>query len=147
MLVGKDTSKTQLQVDPYSKKTLHNFHNEELRKGRGDGQRFEYEHEWRMLPRQLDKRECMVICSGGDCFAPSVDVAPKLQDTSMVDTGLQLLRKELDVVQEKMREGVDYYLVHVCQDFPGAQMTKYYYLEKIKQLMTKCEQPGGRHHM
>ena len=126
---------------------------EELRKGKDDGKRVAAsrdkndDYEWRGLPSHMQARECMIICSGGDCLAQSVDVIPKLRDNSMVDSELQLLRKELDVVQDKMREDVRYHLIQVCPDFPGAQKSKDYYLERMKQLMTKCKQPGGRYHM
>ena len=153
MIAGKDrVSGTKSQVDPISKKMLRNTRNEELRKGidgdkgvaeAGDNE----DYSWRWKLRHMQAKDCMIICSGGDCLTPSVDVVPKLRDTSMVDSELRLLRMELDVMQDKMREDKSYHVVHVCPDFPGAQESKDYYLERMKQLMTECKQPGGRYHM
>ena len=141
--LGKDQQKIEL----YNLEALQRILDEKLRK---DGKRAaasgdkKDDDEWRRLPSHMQAKECMIICSGGDCLAPSVDVVPKLRDNSMVDSELQLLRRELDVVQDKMREDVRYHLIQVCPDFPGAQKSKDYYLERMKQLMIECKQPGGR---
>ena len=95
--------------------------------------------EWRRLPRQ--PMECMLIASGGECQGPSV--VPKQRDNTLTGNDLQLLRRELDVVQEKMRQDDRYRIVQTCADYPGVEMSRDYYLEKIKQLMTGCKQPGG----
>ena len=144
--LGKDQQKIEL----YNLEALQRILDEELPKGEDDGKGATAsrdkndDYEWRRLPSHMQAKECMIICSGGDCLAPSVDVVPKLRDNSMVDSELQLLRKELDVVQDKMREDVSCHLIQVCPDFPGAQKSKDYYLERMKQLMIECKQPGGR---
>ena len=100
-------------------------------------------NEWRRLPETMKSRECMIIASGGECQGPSV--VPKQRDNTQTGSDLQLLRRELDVTQEKIRQDNDCYLVQVCADYPGVEMSRDYYLEKIKQLMTGCKQPGGEH--
>ena len=45
------------------------------------------------------------------------------------------------MIQEKMRQDDSYKIVQVCVDYPGVEMSRDYYLEKIKQLMTDCKQP------
>ena len=97
--------------------------------------------EWRRLPSVMLPRECVIIASGGECQGPSV--MPKKRDNTQTGSDLQLLRRELDVVQEKMRQDDRYRIVQVCADYPGVEMSRDYYLEKIKQLMTGCRQPGG----
>ena len=143
-------SKTKHDVEQYCLKALTKIFDEKLPKKEDDGKRVadkKDDYEWRELPSHMKAKECMIICSGGDCFAPSVDIGvPKLCDNSMADDELQLLRKELDVVQDKMREDANYHLIQVCLDFPGAQKSKDYYLERMKQLMTGCKQPGGKYH-
>ena len=97
-------------------------------------------NEWRHLPTQ--PKECMIIASGGECQGPSV--VPKQRDNTQTGSDLQLLRRELDVVQEKIRQDDHYHIVQVCVDYPGVEMSRDYYLEKIKQLMTGCKQPAGK---
>ena len=141
-MAGETTSKTWSQVDP-CKETLQTV----CKDGKGV-EAYKKRNEWRMkLPSHFQGRECMVLCSGGDSFAPFVDVVPKLRDRFMVDSELQLLRKELDVVQQRIKHSELLHLVHVCPDFPGAQLSKSYYLEMMKQLMTECKQPGGKFHL
>ena len=97
--------------------------------------------EWRRLPSVMQPKECMIIASGGECQGPSV--VPKQRDNTQTGSDLQLLRRELDVVQEKMRQDDRHRIVQMCVDYPGVEMSRDYYLEKIKQLMTGCKQPGG----
>ena len=141
--------KNQQKIELYNLEALQRILDEELPKGEDDGKGAgdkKDDLEWRKrLPSHMEGREYMIICSGGDCLAPSVDVVPKLRDNSMVDSELQLLRKELDVVQDKMRGGENSHLIQVSPDFPGAQKSKDYYLEKMKQLMIECKQPGGEY--
>ena len=99
-------------------------------------------YEWRWLPNNMNTRECLIICSGGECPA-SVEFVPKQRDNSLADSDPLLLRQELDIVQEKMRQDNDYHLVQVCTDYPGVQMGRDYYLEKVKQVLVGCKQAGG----
>ena len=98
--------------------------------------------EWRWLPDNMFSKECLIICSGGE-FPESVEFVPKQRDNSLADSDPLLLRQELDIVQEKMRQDSDYHLVQVCTDYPGVQMDRDYYLEKVKQVMVGCKQAGG----
>ena len=98
--------------------------------------------EWRWLPDNMLSRECLIVCSGGEC-SESVQFVPKQRDNSLVDSDSLLLRQELDIVQEKMRQASNHHLVQVCTDYPGVQMGRDYYLEKVKQVMVGCKQAGG----
>ena len=99
-------------------------------------------NEWRWLPDNMLSRECLIICSGGEC-PESVEFVPKQRDNSLADSDPLLLRQELDIVQEKMRQSSDHHLVQVCTDYPGVQMGRNYYLERVKQVMVGCKQAGG----
>ena len=98
--------------------------------------------EWRMLPDNMHLKECLIVCSGGEC-PESVQFVPKQRDNSLADSDSLLLRQELDIVQEKMRQDSDYHIVQVCTDYPDVQMGRDYYLEKVKQVMVGCKQAGG----
>ena len=66
---------------------------------------------WRELP--CSDRECIIIISIGDYLTPSsVDVVPKLRDTSTTESGL--LKRELEAVQKKMRQDSGIKIVHAC---------------------------------
>ena len=99
-------------------------------------------NEWRRLPDNMHSRECLIVCSGGEC-PESVQFVPKERDNSLVDSDPLLLRRELDIVQEKMRQDSNLHIVQVCTDYPGVQMGRDYYLEKVKQVMVGCKQAGG----
>ena len=90
----------------------------------------------------LTEKECIIIASNGD-YPTAVDAVPKLHGTSTTESKLRLLMKELDVMQEKIRQCKHYRNLRVYLDLSGAQMSKSYYLKKIEQLMQECEQPGG----
>ena len=102
----------------------------------------EDKNEWRRLPDNMHSKECLIVCSGGEC-SESVQFVPKQRDNSLADSDSLLLRRELDIVQEKMRQDSNYHLVQVCTDYPGVQMSRDYYLEKVKQVMVGCKQEGG----
>ena len=102
----------------------------------------EDEFKWRRLPST--SRECMIIASGGECQMEGSSVVPKQRDNTLTDSDALLLRRELDVVQEKMRQQENCYLVQVCADYSGVEMSRDYYMEKIKQLMTDCKQSGSK---
>ena len=42
-----------------------------------------------------------------------------------------------------MRQDSNYHIVQVCTDYPGVQMGRDYYLEKVKQVLVGCKQAGG----
>ena len=98
--------------------------------------------EWRMLSDNMNTRECLIICSGGEC-PESVQLVPKQRDNSLADSDPLLLRRELDIVQEKIRQARNCHIVQVCTDYPGVQMGRDYYLEKVKQVLVGCKQAGG----
>ena len=88
------------------------------------------------------EKECIIIASNG-YYLPTVDAVPKLHGTSTTESKLQLLMRELDVMQKKIKQCKNYRNLLVYLDFSGAQMTRSYYLKKIEQLMEECKQPGG----
>ena len=82
-------------------------------------------------------KECIIIASNGD-YLPAVDAVPKLQGTFTTESKLQLVMRELDVMQEKIRQCKTYRNLRVYLDLSGAQMSKSCYLKKIEQLMKEC---------
>ena len=53
-------------------------------------------------------------------------VVPKQRDNTLTDSDALLLRRELDVIQEKMRHNENSYLVQVCADYCGVEMSRDY---------------------
>ena len=99
------------------------------------------ENEWRYLPRC--EMEMMIISSYGDETCPSIDVAPKLQDnTTSTSERMSLVRTELDIIQDLSHSSENSHLRYVCFDFPGAQDTKDYYIDRIKQFLQQCKEGG-----
>ena len=155
--VDVNLGKTQQKMVLYNLKALEQIFKEELGiKLHGDGtsdctkdestkkspEKEEDKSEWRRLPDSMHSKECLIVCSGGEC-PESVVFVPKQRDNSLVDSDPLLLRQELDIVQEKMWQDNDYHLVQVCTDYPGVQMGRDYYLEKVKQVLVGCKQAGG----
>ena len=98
-------------------------------------------NEWRFLP-PCDM-DMMIISSYGDEICPSIDVAPKLQDnTTSTSERMSLVRTELDIIQDHSLSSKTSHLAYVCFDFPGAQITKDYYIDRIKQFLQQCKEGG-----
>ena len=102
----------------------------------------EDKNDWRGMP-SCDM-EMMLISSNGDKFPSSLHAVPKRQD-NLVESSERLIlaRREMDVIQDKCRLDNEVMLKYFCIDFPGAQYSKDYYLERIKQLFGQCKQDGG----
>ena len=99
--------------------------------------------EWRIWEQLVStEKECIIIASNGD-YPTAVDAVPKLHCTSRTESKLQLLMRELDVMQEKIRRCKNYHSLRVYLDLSGAQRSRSYYLIKIEQLMKECKHPGG----
>lgn len=86
-------------------------------------------------------RECIIIASIGICRTTCY--VPKLSRTTTTRSYLSQMMRELEVVQEYMKQVKHYQIVGMYLDIPGAQMSKSHYLKKIEQLMLDCKQPGG----
>ena len=86
-------------------------------------------------------REVMVIASFGDVSGSQAvsKHIPYDQEGSS-----QWMRKEIDLIQELYRKDPECQVVFVCPDFPGTECSKDYYLEKMRQLLTKCKKPAGK---
>lgn len=100
--------------------------------------------EWRRLP--MSGRECIIIVSNEDKVSPFVDAVPKQRPTSSnADiTDFQLLRSELDQVQEKLKQVESIRTVKVYSPADTeVQMNQEYFLNEIKHLMVNCKEPGG----
>ena len=97
--------------------------------------------DWRHLPPC--EMDVMIISSYGDETCPSIDVAPKLQDnTTSTSERMSLVRTELDIIQDLSHSSENSHLRYVCFDFPGAQDTKDYYIDRIKQFLQQCKEGG-----
>ena len=77
------------------------------------------------------EKECIIIASNGD-YPASVDAVPKQHGTSTTESKLELLMRELDVMQEKIRQCENYCSLRVYLDLSGAQRSRSYYLKKIE---------------
>ena len=86
-------------------------------------------------------REVMVIASFGEVsgFQAVPKHIPSYQEGSN-----QWMRKEIDLIQELYRKDPECQVVFVCPDFPGTECSKGYYIEKMRQLLTKCKKSGGK---
>lgn len=91
--------------------------------------------------------EMIIICSFGNVMDPSVKCVPKqfrqpvANDVSESD----IPHKELGLILDKVRGVKMYSVIYVCQDLPGMQMSRHYYLDKVKQLLEECTAPSGIH--
>ncbi len=98
---------------------------------------------WRREPHVDYKREVMIISSFGDQTFPGAVVVEKPQDNSTSDKNrLELARQELDTLQDLYWKADNSSLAYVHTDFPGAQFSKEYYMDRMKQFMLKCGEGG-----
>ena len=104
-------------------------------------------NEWKYLP-PCDM-DMMIISSFGDETCPSIDVAPKLQDnTTSTKEKMSLVRTELDMIQDhspNCKTSSQLAIRCVCFDFPGAEITKEYYIDRMKQFLQQCKEGGNGH--
>ena len=89
--------------------------------------------------------EMIIISSFGNLVDPSVQCVPKQfhQAANHSVSESEIPHKELDLVLDKARGIEKYRVMHVCQDLPGMQVSRHYYLDKIKQLLRECSAPSG----
>ena len=89
--------------------------------------------------------EMIIISSFGNLVDPSVQCVPKQfhQAATHSVSESEIPHKELDLVLDKTRGIEKYIVMYVCQDLPGMQMSRHYYLDKIKQLLQECSAPSG----
>ena len=98
---------------------------------------------WRLDPYRSLKREVMIISSYGSETVQDAKVVTKTRDNSTADRSLaELAREELDVIQDVFRRNKLHSLAYVCTDFPEAQLSKQYYLDRIKQFFLIQEEGG-----
>ena len=85
----------------------------------------------------------MIISSFGNQTFPDAVVVDKPQDNSTSDKSrLELARQELDTLQDLYWKADTNTLAYVYTDFPGAQFSKEYYMDRMKQFMLKCREGG-----
>ena len=88
--------------------------------------------------------EDMIIASFGDEYPPSLNVARKIHDNTIEDKEISLLaRKELDIIMDKCNASDTSAIKLVCTDFPRAQFSREYYLDRMKQFLTQNKTEGG----
>ena len=88
-----------------------------------------------------NSREIMVIASFGE--VSGFQAVPKHIPSDQEGSN-QWMRKEIDLIQELYRKDTKHQVVFVCPDFPGTECSKDYYIEKMRQLLTKCKKPAGK---
>lgn len=97
--------------------------------------------EYHLVPKL---REILVITSFGDRFPPGLCCVHKKEGTNDLSEDpnkrekTTLIRRELHAILEQVRKDSSYRVVGVCYDYPGAQRTKAYYLERIKEHLLAC---------
>ena len=97
---------------------------------------------WRNMPDVI--MEEMIISSYGSEHPESVNVAMKLTDNTVEEKDkLLMARKELDIIQEKFHSHKTSLLKYFCVDFPGAQFSRDYYLDRIKTFFKLNKSDGG----
>lgn len=88
--------------------------------------------------------EDLIILSYGEEFPSSVSVVNKSHDNTIDDKDLPMLaRKELDIIQEKAAKDDGAILKYIATDFPRAQFSKDYYLDRIKVFLRDNKTDGG----
>ena len=88
--------------------------------------------------------EEMVICTCGNESPQHVDVVRKVQDNTIEEKDRPLIaRKELDILQDKCHSDTAAILKYFCTDFPGAQFSRDYYLDRIKSFLKGNKTDGG----
>ena len=100
------------------------------------------DNSWRHMSTDICMEE-MIIASYGDEYPPSLVVARKVHDNTIEDREMPLLaRKELDTIMDKLNAS-DNDLKYVCTDFPRAQFSREYYLDRMKQFLSQNKTGGG----
>ncbi len=102
------------------------------------------DNSWRHMSTDICMEE-MIIASYGDEYPPSLNVARKIHDNTIEDKEIPLLaRKEIDSIMDKCNASVDASAIKlVCTDFPRAQFSREYYLDRMKQFLTQNKSEGG----
>ncbi len=101
------------------------------------------DNSWRNMPTICF--EDMIVASYGDEYPPSLNVARKIHDNTIEDKEIPLLaRKELDIILDKCNASDAASVIKlVCTDFPRAQFSREYYLDRMKQFLTQNKTEGG----
>ena len=99
---------------------------------------------WRYLPPTGS--DLMIISSYGGTHPQHVKVAEKLIPADCTSTStdrLVLAREELDYILDLYKQEEKRHLVYCYNDHGGLQMSREYYLQRIRKLFTESEREGG----
>ena len=105
------------------------------------------ENEWKHRELPVCDMDLIIISSYGDEWDPSIEVAPKQQNTCSAissNSTTVLARKEMEAIIDKCREDKGVYLRDVCCDWPESQLSKHDHLERIKTSFNKCDNEGSK---
>ena len=101
-----------------------------------------YTPDWRELP--LGTHNLLIIGSFGEVSdTQTIQVAHKLIPSNQEGSN-QWMKKEIDLINEMHKNKPRCHHVLVCSDLPGAEHSRDYYLEKIRNFLTDCKQNGGK---
>ena len=101
------------------------------------------DQKFRQLP--VCDMDLIIISSYGDEWDPSIEVVPKQQNSAIASNSTTVLaRKEMEAIIDKCRKDKGVYLRNVCSDWPGSQLSKYDFLERIKTSFKQCDNGGGK---
>ena len=101
-----------------------------------------YTPTWRMHPSST--YDFLIISSYGEMSdSRSIQVAHKLKPSDQ-ERSNQWKTKEIDLIKKLREKNPHCHHVLVCSDLPGAEHSKDYYLEKIRNFLTDCKEDGGK---
>ena len=101
-----------------------------------------YTPDWRKLPPST--HDVLIIGSFGEVSdSQNIEVAHKLIPSNQ-DESNQWMTKEIDLIREMRKKNPRCHQVLVCSDLPGAENSKDYYLEKIRNFLTDRKQNTGK---
>ena len=97
---------------------------------------------WRHLP--ICGMDLIIISSYGDEWDPSIEVVPKQQKLTIASIASStLVLEEIEAITNICMEDKELYLKDICSDWPGSQLSKSDYLDKIKTVFKNCDNNDG----
>ena len=98
---------------------------------------------WRYLPN-VDS-DVMIVSSYGHVYPQHVKIAEKLAPSDCTTDRLVLAREELDCLLDLYKQADSCHLAYCYPDHGGLQMSKDYYLQRMKKLLMESEKELGNY--
>ena len=101
---------------------------------------------WRGLRYLPDvDADVMIVSSYGHVYPQHVKIAEKLAPSDCTTDRLVLAREELDCLLDLYKQAVRRHLAYCYPDHGGLQMSKDYYLQRMKKLLMESEKKWGNY--